>query len=359
VPSNGKRIREDIPNIGQWFEEHSDYETVYAGKWHLPNSRIRSIEGFNVISTGLGGPGFLGDASVSSACEAFIRNRSSQTPFLMVASFLQPHDICEWLRINTFVPEDPRYPQLADELPPLPANFDYDKREPEYLQRQRERNEPNIGNWTEEHWRYYLWSYYRHIEMVDAEIGRIIDALEESGQRKNTLVLLISDHGEGLAGQQTVRKSNPYDGASKVPFVVSWPGSVASGQPDSRHLVSHLDIVPTLCDYGGINTPSNMRGHSLRRILEGESVDTHDFVVTEMPGDRARLARTKQFKFVSYAGDPVELFFDRVKDPEETTNVASDPAYTSDIEDHRKLVRDWERHLEPFPKTVNREAWWR
>lgn len=359
VHSNGIRIRKDIPNMGQWFSENSDYETFYSGKWHLPNNHIKNIEGFQVLSPGLSGPGFLGDASVSRASEAWLRNRTSKNPFLMVASFLQPHDICEWLRINMNNPESLRYPELADQLPPLPSNFNYDPLEPRHIQIIRNKNEPVKGKWSKLQWRYYLWSYYRHIEMVDAEIGRILQALQDTGLIQNTLVMFISDHGEGVAGQQMVRKSNPYDGASTVPWVLSWPGKIQKGVIDSQHLVSQLDMMPTVCDFAGIKTPPKMRGRSLRPILEGRKPEWHEFIVTEMPGNRARLVRTPEFKYVSYAGDAVELFFDRKKDPAETKNISKQSEYADSLQKHKELLMRWESTLDPAPNLPNKDAWWR
>jgi len=359
VHVNGLSIRPDIPNMGQWFKENSNYDTYYAGKWHLPNNRIRSIKGFKVISTGLSGPGYLGDASISQACEALIRNRISSKPFLMVASFLQPHDICEWLRLNTYNPGHLRYPEIESELPPLPKNFQFDSKEPQYLKNLRAQREPAIGKWDELHWRYYLWSYYRHIEMVDAEIGRILQALQETGQIKNTVVFLISDHGEGMAGQQMVRKSNPYDGASKVPLVVSWPGNIQKGKKITDHLVFHPDIMPTVCDLAGIKPPPLVRGHSLVPLLKGKKVQWPNFLVTEMPGNRARLVRTLQFKYVTYVNDPVEMLFDRSIDPGETRNVSDESKYAEILKEHKKILMDWEKHLDPAPGVPNSDAWWR
>ncbi|MHC4439933.1 MAG: sulfatase family protein, partial [Planctomycetota bacterium] len=199
---NGRPIRSDIPNFGQWFSEHTDYETFYAGKWHLPRTYTSNIPGFEVINTGIGGFGYLCDTVMSRACEGFLRNRSKSKPFLLVASFMQPHDICEWLRLNMNNPEGLRYPELAGELPELPDNFDFDVNEPERIRKTRSGNEPFKGNWSKEQWRYYRWSYYRHIEHVDAEIGRVLSALEESGHEKDTLIVLTSDHGEGMGHHQ-------------------------------------------------------------------------------------------------------------------------------------------------------------
>ncbi|OVE79686.1 hypothetical protein BVY01_01790 [bacterium I07] len=359
VYTNGKRIRRDIPNIGQWFSEQSDYECVYAGKWHVPRTHQKSIQGFRVLTTGIGGHGILGDTSTSRACEGYIKNRSDSNPFLMIASFLQPHDICEWLRLNTFLPEGPSYPIHRDKLPELPPNFEYDTTEPAYLKRLRETREGEIGKWTHDHWRYYRWSYYRHIEMVDGEIGRLLDALDDTGQIDNTIILLTSDHGEGMGHHQTVRKSLPYDEAAKVPLIVSYPGQIRKNIKDRNHLVSGVDIVPTLCDFAGLKAPAHMRGKSLRPILEGKQVAWHDFVVTELPGDRARMIRTKRYKYIAYRDDPVDMLFDREKDPGETVNQAANPAYASAVRDHRKLLTDWEKTLDVVPDLPGANAWWR
>ena len=88
-----------------------------------------------------------------------------------------------------------RYPELADQLPKLPDNFEYDKSEPETIAKLRLRNDPFRGKskWDKQHWRYYRWSYYRNIEYLDAEIGRLLRALRDSGHAEDTLVLFTSD----------------------------------------------------------------------------------------------------------------------------------------------------------------------
>ena len=359
VHVNGRSIRKGMPNMGQWFSRHSTYETVYAGKWHLPRSFTLSIDGFRVICGGIGGQGNLGDAAASRACEALLRARKSDRPLLMVASFLQPHDICEWLRLNSDVPKRLRYPALADKLPELPANFTYDPAEPASLRKRRDSNEASKGKWTPQHWRYYIWSYYRHVEMVDAEIGRVLRALKDTGRDKDTLVLLTSDHGEGLARHQMVRKSLPYDEALKVPFVISWPGHIPEGKVDTTTLVTGLDVMPTFCDYAGIAPPAKMRGASLRPLLEGRAGTHHGHVVLEMPGDAARVVRTARYKYVTYAGDPVDQLFDMQADPGETKNLARDPARAAAVAEHRKLLVRWESTLDVATDMPSKTAWWR
>ena len=357
VHVNGLPIRSDIPNLGQWFSQHTDYKTVYAGKWHLPRSFTHFIPGFEALQTGIGGQGNLGDTATSRACEGFLRNRPPDRPFLMVASFLQPHDICQWLRLNTRTTDRLRYQELAGELPPLPENFGFDPREPAPLKSRRQQGEPAIGKWDEKQWRYYLWSYYRHIEMVDGEIGRVLQALDDTGHEKNTLIVFTSDHGEGLGRHQMVRKSSPYDEASRVPLIVSLPGRVPANRTDTAHLVTGMDIVPTLCDYAGIDPPNNMRGLSLRPLFERESVTWRRYLVTEIPGNVGRVLRTRRYKYTRCVNDPVEQLFDMQNDPGETTNLAGTSQYASILSEHRELLREWESRLDVAPNVPNPDAW--
>ncbi len=356
---NGRSVRSDIPNLGQWFSQETDYETVYAGKWHVPKSYTHFIPGFNVLHTGISGQGNLGDTCASRACEGFLRNRSSSRPFFMVASFLQPHDICEWLRLNTHNPDRLRYPELADKLPPLPDNFEFDPREPDYIKQTRLGRDPVKGNWSKQQWQFYLWSYYRHIEMVDGEIGRLLQALQDTGNDRDTLILLTSDHGEGLGHHQMVRKSSPYDEAMKVPLFVSWPGHIPENKTDTTHLVSGLDIMPTLCEYTGIKPPKKMRGKSLRPLLEGNSVPWHPCVFTELNGNRARVVRTEHYKYITYVNETVEQLFDMQADPGETKNLAASSKHASALAEHKKLLIDWESRLDVAPNLPHADAWWR
>jgi arylsulfatase A-like enzyme len=84
--------------------------------------------------------------------------------------------------------------------------------------------------------------------MVDAEIGRVLQALDDSGETDNTVIIFTSDHGEGRGRHQMVLKNYLYEEAEKVPLIVSSPGRVLEGKQDSTHLVSGLDIMPTICD---------------------------------------------------------------------------------------------------------------
>jgi choline-sulfatase len=346
VITNGLPIREEIPNLGQWLGARG-YETVYAGKWHVPANYTTSIPGFAVLPGGIGGQGHMGDAAVSRACQAWLHNRSGASPFLLVASLLQPHDICTWVSSHTRGAEWEKMARISEPLPPLPANFEGDRKEPSAMRNERR------PQWSDGQWRYYLWSYYRHVEMVDAEIGRILDALEDSGRAKDTVVIFTADHGEGSGHHHMVLKNYLYDEAAKVPLFVSWPGQTPAGRQDTAHLVSGIDITPTICDYAGVPAPSGVMGRSLRPIVEGRNVEWREMVAAEVVRG-GRMVRTKEAKYIVYANDPVEQLFDWTGDPGETRNVAADAKYARTLEDHRRLLKSWEARLQLAPNAKGR-----
>ena len=356
VTSNGYPIREGIPNLGQWFRENSDYERIYAGKWHVPQNFAAAIDGFRVLPGGIAGQGNLGDSCVAHSCDAYLRNRSGSKPFLMVASFLQPHDICEWLRINMENRDELPFPELKAELPPLPANFAVPPGEPEHLRRTRGMCEPAQGKWSRQHWRYYLWSYYRHVEMVDGQVGRILEALRATGREQDTLIVLTADHGEGLAHHQMVRKSISYDSAVRVPLLISYPQGIPPSRQDKVHPVSGVDLMPTLCDFAGLKPPPLMRGRSLRPLMQEKPQTGDAFIVSEIPVNVGRVVRTARYKYVTYADDPVEQLYDMQNDPGETRNLAR--SHGSVLSDHKKLLRRWESRLQTAPENPHAE-WWR
>jgi choline-sulfatase len=348
VITNGLPIRAEIPNLGQWLGGRG-YEAVYAGKWHVPNSYTGDIPGFTVLPGGFTGQGHMGDAAVSRACQAWLHNRSSQSPFLLVASLLQPHDICAWVSSHTREAAWERMAEIPAPMPPIPANFEYDQTEPRAMRSERR------PKWSEKQWRYYLWSYYRHVEMVDAEIGRLLDALEDTGRAQNTVVIMTSDHGEGSGHHQMVLKNYLYDEAAKVPLFVSWPGQTPAGKQDTAHLVSGIDIAPTICDYAGVAAPPDVTGRSLRPLVEGRNVQWREMVAAEVARG-GRMVRTSECKYIVYPNDPVEQLFDWKTDSGETRNLASDSRHARALEAHRRLLKDWEGRLKLAPNAAKGRA---
>ncbi len=346
VVQNDLRIRADLPNLGEWLGAQAGYQTAYCGKWHLPGGiHDPLVKGFQRLAGG-GGQGAHDDHWVTQACEAYLHERAARRaePFLLVASYMQPHDICYWMiHPETLVSDRLPYPQLADRLPALPPN--HKSRPPGPAKADK----AYTGFTTDEQWRYYLYAYYRMVEMLDADVGRLLEALDETGLADDTIVIFTADHGEGAGRHGNVQKWHPYDESMKVPFVVAGPG-VTAGARDATHLVSGIDVMGTFCDYAGVPLPAPSLSRSVRPLLEGRAVDWRDHLVSEFQGD-GRIIRTARHKLVTVAGDPAVQLFDLQADPWETRNLADQPGAADLIASHRKLLDAWNRQMDVCPTT--------
>jgi choline-sulfatase len=277
-----------------WVFRRAGYQTVYGGKVHLPGpagvkGRIESY-GFDYIS-----PADLeGRDGLVEDCARFL-DRPHDKPFLLVASFINPHDIC-FMALNAYtrsidkritpgshqkcledalalpagVPEERFWTDLC---PPLPANHGITADEPEGMTSLDPFRAYVRVNWTEKEWRLHRWAYARLTESVDAQIGRVLDALTRSGLEQETLIVLVSDHGDMDGAHRLEHKSMPFEEAMHVPLILSGKGIRRAGAVERTHLVSTgLDLLPTLCDYAGIRPPATLRGRSVRGLVDGATV---------------------------------------------------------------------------------------
>ncbi len=344
VISNGLKIAGKFPMLGALMAD-AGYANTYIGKWHVGATFEEA--------------GYLGDAAdfrpdhrKTEATTAFLGRRHSE-PFFLTVSFMNPHNVCELAR-GQELPDGPigTPPGDLDALPPLPDNFGIPEYEPTAI-RAVQRSIPvhyPTQDWDELQWRQYLWGYYRLVEKVDAEIGRVLDALYASDYVDNTLVVFVSDHGEGIAMHQWNQKQVLYDQCVRVPLILAGPGVMARRL--STELVSPaLDIPQTLLDIAGKGAPESMRGVSLRR-LAGDAGATLDrsYVVaetkfarnTEPLGLRGRMLRTDRYKYCVYdRGDQREQLFDMMADPGETRNLAVQTAHQDTLAEHRKTLLHW------------------
>jgi arylsulfatase A-like enzyme len=362
VDHNNMAIDPEMPLSGQVFRK-AGYDTGYAGKWHCPVVYpTEGIAGYEVLNTATR-PGKLAevvDGATMDAAIEFIR-RKREKPFLAVASFINPHDICLPAGGTSPILDElwKRYePPAGAELPPLPANLADTRDAPEGFT-----HKVLHEDWDENQWRRYFYAYYRMMEDVDRQVGRVLQALRESGQEENTLVIFTSDHGEGLGSHHWTGKMMYYDEEAAVPLIVSWKGVTPAARIDREHLVSTLDMLPTICDYAGVQGPAVMRGKSLRPIIEKPEQAGHEYVVSEMASGPARsfMVRTKRYKYMVFPGTggrKLEMFFDMETDPGEMKNVAGQTELAAEIERHRKMLEQWNKLTEedkhairPVPKT--------
>jgi arylsulfatase A-like enzyme len=347
VVDNSLPIAPGIPTLGEVFER-AGYTTMYGGKWHLP----KPFEGARGFRTLIGGRALASrmDEPLAGACVEFLRRRPKQ-PFLLAASFMNPHDICEWIRRH---PEPAAHPD-ASAYPPAPANLSVSADEPEYIQLHRkdqaagEPQETGIAaRWRKDDYRAYLNAYYGYVEDVDRQIGRVLAALRETGLEQNTLVVFTSDHGEGMGAHGWVEKGAFWEETMRVPLVISVPGSMARGVVDGRALVSGMDLLPTLCDYAGIPAPAGVHGASLRPALEGRDLD-REYVTAELyyQGNlehQGRMIRSRRYKYVCFnMGARPEQLFDLERDPGEGRNLAAAPEAREVLLRHRNFLKRWLR----------------
>ena len=344
-----------------WQLRRAGYETAYGGKVHLPKMTPTDL-GFEIISDDE-------RDGLADACADFIAQKRDR-PFFLVASFINPHDIC-YMAIRDFAETDHERRLLqtspaeiaaldaalerptgigeeaffADHCPPLSDNFEIQSDEPEAISRMQARS-PFKRNarqhYDERRWRLHRWAYCRLTEQVDAQLGRVLAALRASGQAENTLVVFTSDHGDMDAAHRMEHKTAFYDEAARVPLLVAWPGVTPSGVVDA-HLVSNgLDLLPTLCDFGGAETPTDLAGLSLRPLAEG-AMPTSWRTALPVESEMGRMIVTDRYKYMLHdEGLHREQLIDLVADPGESRNAAADP------EQRERLTSLRERFAESF-----------
>ncbi|MDP6350446.1 MAG: sulfatase-like hydrolase/transferase [Chloroflexota bacterium] len=179
-------------------------------------------------------------------------------------------------------------------------------------------------------------SYYAMIEQLDAEFGRLLDYLEQTGQRENTIVIYTSDHGEALCDHGMLLKGcRFFEGLVRVPLMISWPGHFDEDRV-SDALVELIDINPTLYEAIGMEIPYYVQGRSLMPILTGESdgADHRDFVRMEFFGaidhpdqTHATMYRDRRWKLVFFHGKDLFELYDLENDPWEHNDLSEDPAH--------------------------------
>lgn len=340
---------------------NAGYDCHYIGKWHLtiPTSR-REVHGFSEVVLG-GGHGH--DAERAERAVQFLRD-SHDKPFFLVVSLLNPHDCCQLARgedLTRFEGGIGPTPTEA-ELPPLPDNFEIPAGEPDQLRAWQKENSARVYRshfWDEKQFREYLWGYYRLVEKVDAEIGKVLTALRESGQEENTVVIFASDHGDGHSRHRWNQKWSLYDESARVPFIVAWKGRTLAGRVDHHLVSSGLDLLPTICDYAGARVPDGCLGRSVRRLAEGRVQATwRQYLVSETSfgnwakvGEagfaKARMVRTNRYKYIAYdQGQRREQLIDMEADPGEMENLVDRPELAEVVQQHRDYLAQWGRRTQ-------------
>ncbi len=192
---------------------------------------------------------------------------------------------------------------------------------------------------------------------VDHHLGRVLDFLDTSGQADNTLVILTADHGEMLGDKRMWGKDSVFDPAFHVPLILRGPGIDGSGRRVG-HLTESVDIAPTILRFAGRDAPAAMDGAPLQDLLAGAKPPRrHVFMEADFsqPGKPTRCQRTlgldenlcnaailreARWKYVHFGGGVPPMLFDLASDPQETTNLAADPAHAAEMSRLRAAMLD-------------------
>jgi arylsulfatase len=178
-------------------------------------------------------------------------------------------------------------------------------------------------------------AYWAMCALIDRQVGRILAALEASGQAENTIVIFMSDHGE-LLGDHGIYLKGPffYDPAVRVPLIVSWPGRIAPARYTG--LAELVDLAPTLLEAAGLPPHPGMQGRSLwQGLTAGALCEKRPDVYSEFynaaaPPAFATMLRTASRKLVAHHGTGTGELYDLERDPTETVNLWHDAAYLGD-----------------------------
>ncbi len=345
---NSKVMGVEGPTIAQTFKK-AGYLTGYVGKWHLDEESVYNA-GFDYFKHWLYGDehwnskyrdvptheeyrvykGYNAIGMTDQALEFLGQHAKDDQPFLLMLSLNPPH--YRW----DDAPEEyvKLYPQ--EKLPFRPNVTD-----PKF------KAGLNLRNYQH---------YNAHITAVDHEIGRLMDSLKQLGLDDNTIVIYTADHGSSFGSNGESNKSNPYDEATRVPFLVRWPGHVPAGRIADN--LGTIDLYTTLCGFAGITPPANCGGQDFSPVMLGKpgpdpssqlmmvnNFQRNYFRTQLDPGGENNVypyrgVRSKQYTFVVWAqGD--WLLFDNQKDPSQMHNLVNDPAYAEVKAGLRKELAAW------------------
>lgn len=260
----------------------------------------------------------------------FLRARKG-TPWMFSFNCFDPHHAFDPPKeyMDHFRPEEMPLPKYREGE--LDAKTTYQRIDHEWAH-----GEPgyfHVAGMTDADKRQVIAATHAMVELIDDQVGRILEALDESGQRENTFVIFMSDHGEML-GDHGLYMKGPhfYEEAVRVPLIVSWPGQYAEGLKVSG-MVELVDLVPTLLEASGFPIPSRVQGRSLDGLLRGNSDPTQfrKQVYSEYYNAWAHkhsygtMLRTDRHKIVVYHGTPQGELYDLQADPDEFVNLWNVP----------------------------------
>lgn len=347
-------IPEDATTLPEAFRK-SGYQTFITGKWHNDTKSLhRSFaQGRRIFIGGMsehtrvplhnfsptgdysGPPHFEPGFSTELFCDAavnFIRSNRKSDPFFLYLALTSPHD--------PRTPPAPYEELYQTEHLPLPCDFrpdhPFDNGEMDIRDEILARK-PLTPGVTRRH----LAAYYGMISHQDAQIGKVLKALKDSGAESNTIVVYVSDHGLAIGSHGLLGKQNLYEPSVRVPLILSGPG-IPAGEVN-HNLVYSLDLYATLARLAGVDTPGDGISRSLL-TEDGRSFAAGRDHIFSMYKDCQRMVSDGCWKLIRYHvnGAERQQLFDLDHDPHELDDRASDPAVRQILGRLAHLLDDWQ-----------------
>jgi choline-sulfatase len=278
----------------------------------------------------------LVDGNFAREAIGWLERRDRTKPFFLAVGFHRPH-----LPLVAPAKYFDLYPLDAIRLPVEPADDEADIPLPA-------RNgsvEQYAMTATPEQRRASIRGYLATVSYMDAQAGRVLDALKRLGVADNTIVVVSGDHGWHLGEHGLWHKRSLFEQSARVPFIIHAPGAKGKGQP-STSLVELLDIYPTLCDLAGLKAPAVLQGKSLRPVLDDPRASIHEAAFTQArrgagAKNWGRSVRTARWRCTEWdeGRNGIELY-DHDNDPGEFTNLADDPRHAATLKRLRAMLAE-------------------
>lgn len=270
-----------------------------------------------------------GDYILASWAVERLREMPPHPPFFLAIGFFLPHVPCyatqRWF--DLYPDDDSILPLVRPEdradCPPFSWYLHWRLPEPR-LRWLQEKNQ----------WRNLVRSYLACISFVDAQIGRVLDALDSTPHATNTIIVLWSDHGYHLGEKAISGKNTLWERSTRVPLIIAGPGIMASAR--CRRPAELLDLYPTLVELCGLTPRTDLEGRSLvPQLRDPEAPRAAPAITTHNQGNHA--VRSERWRFIRYA-DGTEELYDIDIDPHEWHNLATDPRFAQVLAQHRRWL---------------------
>lgn len=253
-------------------------------------------------------------------------------PFFIAAGFYKPH--CPWITPGKYFDlydiEDIKLPVISDKT-----------RENYPVQALASTTPWPYFGIKDEEARDCKLAYYAAISFVDAQVGKLLDAVEKLGLAENTIIVFWSDHGYHLGEHGLWFKQSCFEESARCPLIISVPGSKTAGKKSTR-IVELIDIYPTLAELTGLKPPADLEGYSLLPLLKNpESGWNHPaFTQVQRGNIPGHSVRTEKWRFTEWNfGKAASELYDEINDPMELKNLAADPKYTRTLDEMKILLR--------------------